>query len=260
VFLLLFFALAVCRGASLQGDEAAQLRYSNQQRAAAGAFDHLKSLKDVFTVNLTPNPDCELQQQQQRLQDGSSNAAADNGGVNVPLWVCPITLLPCGSKQPFSALKPCGHVLSDKALAAVSAADCACPMCGKEFSRSKDVVQINGSPEHMEEVRKQLKAKAAAKAAVKARAANAGQQRKRTHEAIEGGSSGVVRAVEGEQEQQQQQQQQTAQDRLLLTCSINQDGNAAVPQAAGHRKEQQQQLQQRSGLQPRLYTAARASL
>ncbi|WIA40070.1 hypothetical protein OEZ86_013486 [Tetradesmus obliquus] len=125
--------LLAARGASVDGDESAQLRYSNQQRAAAGTFDHLKSLKDVFTVNLTPKPVHELQQQQQQQQ------------------------------------------------------------------------------EHMEAVRQQLKAKAAAKAAAKeVRAAEeAGKNRKRAREALEGGGSGAVCAVAvAVQEQQQQQQQQ----------------------------------------------------
>ncbi|WIA19792.1 hypothetical protein OEZ85_005703 [Tetradesmus obliquus] len=92
--------LLAARGASVDGDESAQLRYSNQQRAAAGTFDHLKSLKDVFTVNLTPKPDRELQQQQQQgaeatgggqaLQDGgssSSNARVPQGTADAALIV-----------------------------------------------------------------------------------------------------------------------------------------------------------------------------
>jgi rubredoxin len=215
-----------CRGASIDADEASQLRYSNQQRAAAGAFDHLKTLKDVFMVNLTPNPDRELDREHQPppagagirrvgSQDGSGGAiaaASQSHSAELPLWVCPVTLLPCGvGKQQFSALKSCGHVISDKALAAIGSSDRTCPVCGEAFS-SKDVVQINGSVTHMEEVRQQLKAKAAAKAAAKeARAAEellcleAGRQRKRAHVALEDGSSGAVRAIESVTIEQQQQ-------------------------------------------------------
>jgi hypothetical protein len=238
-----------CRGASIDADEASQLRYNNQQRAAAGAFDHLRSLKDVFTVNLTPNPDRELHQQQlaagaavgsssggqKDAQAGNGNSsAAGSHGADVPLWVCPVTLLPCGAgKQQFSALKNCGHVISDKALAAIGSADGTCPVCGEAFS-SKDVVQINGSVEHMEGVRQQLTAKAAAKAAAKeARAAEeAVRQRKRTLAALEGSSSGAVQALEGvTAEQQQQQQQQAVPHRLLLTGSgstVQGDDSAAA--------------------------------
>jgi hypothetical protein len=35
-------------------------------------------------------------------------------------WVCPVTLLPC-MHHPSSLLKPCGHVISNKALAAITA-------------------------------------------------------------------------------------------------------------------------------------------
>jgi hypothetical protein len=259
----------------VNGDKAAQLRYSNQQRAAAGAFDHLKSMKDVFTVNLTPNPDRVLQQQQQQqtaaaaggssraLQDSSSSSVPDGG--EVPLWVCPVTLLPCGSKQPFSALKQCGHVLSDKALAAISAADSTCPVCGKSFSK-KDVVQINGSPEHMEGVRQQLKAKVAAKAAAKeAKAAEeAGRQRKRSHEALECSSSGAVGLIEGvtsEQPPKQQEQQRRSVSQGLLISS--QQGNAAAAALGQLHKQQQQQQQQPPavalGLESRPPKAARVS-
>jgi rubredoxin len=242
-----------CRGASIDADEASQLRYSNQQRAAAGAFDHLRSLKDVFTVNLTPNLDRELQQQQQQQQlsagvavssssssgqkdaqtgSGSSSGAAGSHGADVPLWVCPVTLLPCGvGKQQFSALKSCGHVISDKALAAIGSADRTCPVCGEAFG-SKDVVQINGSLEHMEAVRQQLKAKAAAKAAAKeARAAEEGDRhRKRVHAALEGGSSCAVRAIKSVSDQHPQQPQQQAEpERLLLTgCTVQGNSTAAA--------------------------------
>lgn len=190
--------IACCRGGQV-GDQEAQLRYSNQQRAG-GLFDHITSLKDVFTLHLTPNP--QLQQQRQQHECGlaaagsSSTAAASvqqpvqsssstcgTGSMDVPPWVCPVTLLPCGGKQPFSALKRCGHVLSDKAFAAVTAAEHSCSVCGAAFS-SKDVVQINGSQEHLDTMRQQLRAKAAAKAAAKKAkvAEQLGVPSKRAHE------------------------------------------------------------------------------
>lgn len=130
---------------------AACLRYENQQRAAAtaaaaaaaggggsaaaataqGSFSHIKSLKDVFVVQLTPNPD--LQQKTAAAASAASNGqqrtGIDAGSLNPSCslqqelpspWMCPVTLQPCGSKQPFSALRSCGHVLSDKALTAIT--------------------------------------------------------------------------------------------------------------------------------------------
>lgn len=221
---------------------AACLRYENQQRMAAaaaaasgdaaaasqGTFDHIKSLKDVFAVQLTPNPDAAPQKAgppagaggsaqglpaqggTHRCQQGSSSSC---GELPSP-WMCPITLQPCGSKQAFSALRPCGHVLSHKAIAAIIACAgpstaggkpssgallhqhqkasqvmqseqlslddegrldgdagschaCCCPVCEAPFVPGKDQVLINGSQQHMDEVRVQLREAAAAKAQAK---------------------------------------------------------------------------------------------
>jgi len=163
-------------------DDAARIRHGNQERAAAGAFDHIKSIKDVFTVVLTENPE---QQQRHVVASTSGNMAGSSSGSSSP-WVCPVTLMPCDSKQPFYALKVCGHLLSGKALAAVKATPDSshshCPVCEAPLDSSKDAVLINGSRQHMESVRSALQQRAAAKAAAKAtRAAGDGKGKKRRH-------------------------------------------------------------------------------
>lgn len=175
-------------------DEAAQLRYNNQLRTAAGAWDHLKSMKDVFAVQLTPNSDLQQQHQGSASSSIPTATSGSNSSSNwdQPLWICPVTLLHCGSKQPFSALKACGHVLSDKAIAAVPAADRRCPVCDTPFDQP-EVVLINGSSEHMESVRQQIRAKAAAKAAAKAE--KAAKQKKRGQLCLESSGDAAVLAL-----------------------------------------------------------------
>lgn len=144
-------------------------------------------MKDVFAVHPTANSTHQQQQHQQPLQNsqphqqqgstgsqpehpvvrGGTNSSNKGDGSDTTLWICPVTLLPCDGKQPFSALKGCGHVLSDKALAEVSAADRRCPVCEAPFDQA-EVVLLNGSSEHMDAVRQKLRAEAAAKAAAKA--------------------------------------------------------------------------------------------
>lgn len=148
------FTAAARAAAALQPPKelaAACLRYENQQRAAAaasaaggdaataaqGTFEHIKSLKDVFVVQLTPNPDAggtlasaaaavDSAAPQSLHVPGHSNsqhASSANNGSSSDLpspWMCPVTLQLCGSKQPCCAIRPCGHVLSQKALAAIA--------------------------------------------------------------------------------------------------------------------------------------------
>lgn len=108
-----------------------------------GAFDNLVSLRDVFVVVLARNP--------------------VTGGAP---FVCPVTGLESNGPHEFVALRPCGHVVSSRALselkktvqssctvaAAAAAASpqlCSCPVCGKPFRRGCDVVVINadGDPD-----------------------------------------------------------------------------------------------------------------
>jgi hypothetical protein len=190
---------------------AALLRYENQLRAALAAggqpggatFDHIRSLSDVFAVHPTP------------ARQGAASLAGgvheESGSMDAPSpWVCPVTHLPCGSQHAFSALRPCGHVLSDRALAAIlpagggvsnsgtggsssgkaaaaaatagaSGAVCVCPVCDTPFHPASERVLINGSVEHMDAVRAGLRAKQAAHAQAKQQQ----QKKKRAREVEE---------------------------------------------------------------------------
>jgi hypothetical protein len=115
-------------------DAAAAHRYLNQIRASQGAYDHLASTRDVFAVHL----------------DGATAAEP---------YRCPVSGLSCLAAR-FSALASCGHVLSDRAVAAAQSQAAAvapdeaepepegaggrrarCAVCDQPFSE-EDVVRV----------------------------------------------------------------------------------------------------------------------
>jgi len=134
---------------------------------------HIKSLKDVKTLRLTPNP----------ARD-STNSLDENPKRSQ--FVCPLTLKEMSGQLPFVYLATCGCVFSAAGLKAVSTSIPSssssgsdtppkveegapgekdlCPQCGKPFSRSDDVRTINPGPEEQERMmERMLIAKANAK-------------------------------------------------------------------------------------------------
>lgn len=102
------------------------------------AFGHIKGLKDMMTIQLSPIPGLE----------------SEYGDVNAETrFQCPITGLEFNGKYKFFALKTCGHVLSAKALKEVKSS--ACLVCHKEFSESDKIV-INGNEEEVMALRERM--------------------------------------------------------------------------------------------------------
>lgn len=89
---------------------------------------------DVFSVTLPP-------------------AAAGGSGPPVS---CPVTEV-SSDKYPFVALVPCGHVLSQRAIAASAGQDgAACPVCGTGYDEGVDVVPLAPDTETLEMLRGSL--------------------------------------------------------------------------------------------------------
>lgn len=122
---------------------------------------HIRSLKDVKTLKLTPN-----------ASKGSPNGEAT---AECAQFVCALTLKEMNGSQPFVYLWPCGCVFSQAGLRAVAgspppredlgklekrdspesngeaepktdALDL-CPQCGAKYNRNEDVLMLNPSPE-----------------------------------------------------------------------------------------------------------------
>ncbi|KAK5644559.1 hypothetical protein RI129_005859 [Pyrocoelia pectoralis] len=97
---------------------------------------HIKSLKDVKNLNLTPNPEYK------------SNDEKKEGGVDTRSapYICPVTGIEITGKYRFVALWSCGCVFSERSLKEI--AGNICHKCQKEF-KNEDVVVLNGNEEDL---------------------------------------------------------------------------------------------------------------
>ena len=147
------YLLAIKHDVFVDGERSVH-KLANSLRTAPGAFDNIRSLKDVFPVHiLSDGPQGGAASERDSAAAASSGAAAPiaDGTFAAPPYVCPVTALPC-TRYPFSALRPCGHVLSNRALACISQDALSCPICGKAY-REDQVVPINGTKEQVGLVR-----------------------------------------------------------------------------------------------------------
>jgi len=130
---------------------------------------HIRSLKDVKTLKLTPNP---------------SPALAESAGVaalNHAQFICPLNLKEMNGSQPFVYIATCGCVFTQSGLKTVSKVSTTtpppekekdkgedsssngekvnlelCPQCGAKFSRKNDVRIINPGPEDSARMREEM--------------------------------------------------------------------------------------------------------
>jgi len=99
-------------------------------------FSHIRSLKDVFPVNFTPNPSYNPKSEQM------SADAMDIGAVSP--FICPVTNITVGSGHKFAVLKTCGCVFSERALKECPTE--ACLICNKHYTK-EDVFYLNPDEE-----------------------------------------------------------------------------------------------------------------
>ncbi|TFY75179.1 hypothetical protein EWM64_g8833 [Hericium alpestre] len=116
---------------------------------------HIRSLKDIKTLKLTPNP----------APPASPDSMAERA-----TYVCPLTFKEMSGHVPFIYLATCGCVFSQAGLKAVSSSTPPsengkekqthaaekqldiCPQCATKFNRTEDVRIINPSPEDEEKM------------------------------------------------------------------------------------------------------------
>ncbi|KJA20841.1 hypothetical protein HYPSUDRAFT_42645 [Hypholoma sublateritium FD-334 SS-4] len=117
---------------------------------------HIRSLKDVKKLALTPNP-----------APPSTDPSSDS--TDRPQFVCPLTLKEMNGVQPFVYLSTCGCVFSQAGLKAVAGSSSPkekekaqeeseksldlCPQCGKKYAAADDIVPLN-PPLEEEETRR----------------------------------------------------------------------------------------------------------
>lgn len=103
---------------------------------------HIKSLKDVKELNLTPNPEYK--------EDDKKEGSLDHRAVP---YICPVLGLEMNGKYRFVALWSCGCVFSERAYKQISTKNC--HKCCKPFE-DDDVVIINGNEEDLELMRSRM--------------------------------------------------------------------------------------------------------
>ncbi|XP_063700950.1 replication termination factor 2 [Culicoides brevitarsis] len=111
-------------------------------------FQHIKSLKDIKDLNLTPNP----------AFNAEANANETSNDVRNAPFICSLIGLEMSGKFRFVGLWTCGCVMSERALKEIKANSC--PMCQIPF-REDDVVVLNGTEEDMDLMRVRMEARVA---------------------------------------------------------------------------------------------------
>ncbi len=137
-----------------------------------------KCLARTFELHCTPRPPppppphsdvFTLQYEPAAAEAGAAAtvaASSADGGADPELpapYTCPITHLRC-DRHPFAALRPCGHVFSERALkelasgggSAGSTGAATCPTCGTPYSSGDDVVALFPDGQQLERQRELL--------------------------------------------------------------------------------------------------------
>ncbi|KAG7159081.1 replication termination factor 2-like [Homarus americanus] len=127
-------------------------------RSAEPGMSHIKGLKDIKELNLTPNPGY--------IHEGANkgDAYTDHQAAE---FICPVTSLEMNGKYHFSFVWRCGCVVSERALKEVKSD--VCHKCGQPY-QEEDVIPLNPSEEEHDAVKaRMLSRRALAKAAKKAK-------------------------------------------------------------------------------------------
>ncbi|KAK7036483.1 Replication termination factor 2 [Paramarasmius palmivorus] len=114
---------------------------------------HVRSLKDVKTLNLTPNP----------------TAASASDSTERAKFVCPLTLKEMIGSQPFVYIAACGCVFSQAGLKTIGTSEGKldtgssqlhlCPQCSAKYSQADNVLILNPQPEDETKMREAMERK-----------------------------------------------------------------------------------------------------
>ncbi|KAK7040355.1 Replication termination factor 2 [Paramarasmius palmivorus] len=113
---------------------------------------HIRSLKDVKTLILTPN----------------STPSNNNDSTEKARFICPFSMKEMNGAQPFVFIWTCGCVFSQAGLKTMSSASTTppkeedkdaspqvdlCPQCSAKYNKADDIIMLNSSPEEEEKLR-----------------------------------------------------------------------------------------------------------
>lgn len=125
--------------------------------------EHVKGLKDLKELDLTPNPsfDSNLQENGDKINT-----------INKTQWICSISGLEMNGSFKFYYLFSCGCVFSERAHKSISSSILKCLICEKSFN-DYDLIIVNPNEQEIEinerkmKLRKEVHAKAKAEKAAK---------------------------------------------------------------------------------------------
>ncbi|KAG0223415.1 hypothetical protein BGW42_005911 [Actinomortierella wolfii] len=138
---------------------------------------HIKSLKDVVTLKLEPNP---------AASEKKHSSSPTNVEQEQPAqFICPLTRKEMNGKQRFVFIDTCGCVLSEQAMKEVPSQTCV--QCGKAFE-PENVLVINPKPEEQEVMKANLAIKQAKKEAEKEKKKKDKAAKKEAKKEANGGS------------------------------------------------------------------------
>ena len=159
----------------------------NNQDAVQHAFGHIKSLRSVLDIRLAPDPSLAAHggaaaPVTASAMAGEAPADASSSSLRAARFACPIIHCVADGRVPFVAMRPCGCVVSKRALKNLSFGETdarSCPVCGLAYTAT---LPLNGSNEEVGELRKALHAAAASK---KRKKEKKQQKRRRKDESAE---------------------------------------------------------------------------
>ncbi|GAA6055629.1 hypothetical protein JCM3770_006733 [Rhodotorula araucariae] len=127
---------------------------------------HIRSLKDVVTLRLAPNPSLPALTDRDHPPQAALQGDGDHDRPPPAAFVCPISLREMNGTVRFVYRKPCGCVLSDAALRALGPRDPACPVDGTHPPAAADgageeYVPLNPKGDEAERMRQAWDAKRA---------------------------------------------------------------------------------------------------
>lgn len=163
------------------------LRHSEPSSSKLDPISHIRGLRDITDLKLTPNT----------LYRPASPTIAASDEHSVYPFMCPLSSKQMDGKQRFVYIAACGCVMSATGLKTTISAsedETPCPVCGKVFNAAGlvkgkqaetggSVVTINPSKEEEEEMRETMeKARAEQAAKKKPKARTADQAAEKTHD------------------------------------------------------------------------------
>lgn len=158
--------VVACQLGRLYNKDEIITRLLNKTQEASN-IPHIRGLKDVKELQLTPNPAYEGEQQQRGGETVEASRAP---------WICPVSALEMNGKHSFCFLWTCGCVVAARAIREVKSD--VCGKCGAPMD-SADVIVLNPSPEQSEEASQRMEEmRRRAKEAKKAKRKPEGEEEK----------------------------------------------------------------------------------